>query len=434
MWHHSLHTSRFASLLALTMGTNIIIAGLSLVSGVSVARFLGPDGRGEFAAMQSWPTILAILSSLGVADALVFYSAKNPNQAGRWLTTAMSIALVASIPFALFGYALMPLALDAQTPDTIQAARVYLWIVPLYAITAMMAHPLRGKNDLVAWNIVRSLPPLAWIVVIGVCYLSGFTTAAFFAQGYLLAFALLAIPTGIIVKRRVGNSFLPSLSNVAPLLKYGFPVLLNTIPATFNIRLAQLWLANASTPQSLGLYAVALAWSSAVAPITNALPSVLLPRIAGTSSGVERSRFIGQGMRIGIVLAVLFSFGVAVSTPIAVPLLFGENFKPAIVPAIILSFASGLTGLVQLLESAELGLGEPRIVLIAEVIGLATNLVLLSILLISLELVGASLAALFSSIIVLGFLIIQITRQTNMRIQDLLLPSISDFRLVLKVK
>src|SRR5438128_20610 len=103
-WYKALDISRFGSLLALTMLTNLSIAGLSVVSGVIAARLLGPTGRGELAAIQTWPTLLATLSMHGIADALAYFSAREPDRAGRWLATALVLAVTACLPAFLIGY------------------------------------------------------------------------------------------------------------------------------------------------------------------------------------------------------------------------------------------------------------------------------------------------------------------------------------------
>jgi O-antigen/teichoic acid export membrane protein len=133
-------------------------AGLGLVSGVLAARLLGPRGEGELAAIQTWPSFMATVAMLGIPSALAYYSAREPTVAGRWLSTAIVLGFAGCVPFAIVGYFVMPWLLSSQTTAIIAGARAYLWLFPILALVGMLVHPLRGRNDLVAWNLLRPLP------------------------------------------------------------------------------------------------------------------------------------------------------------------------------------------------------------------------------------------------------------------------------------
>src|SRR5215510_15074894 len=62
----------------LTLLANFVLAGIGLATGATVARLLGPHGRGELAAIQTWPMFIGYLSLLGTGNALVYYSAQEP--------------------------------------------------------------------------------------------------------------------------------------------------------------------------------------------------------------------------------------------------------------------------------------------------------------------------------------------------------------------
>ncbi len=401
----SLDLSQFGSHIAITMVTNISIAILSLISGVMVARLLGATGRGELAAIQTWPSILAVFAMLGIPDSLVYFSAKEPENAGRWLTTAITIALFACVPFMVAGY-LMPLRLKAQTQQIIQAAQEYLWLLPIFAVTGMLLHPLRGKNDIKIWNLLRPMQSIVWICVLVVGFFIGTTNPAIVAQNYLIVFALLALPIGYVVKRRLVGSFIPSFGFVRPILNYGIPSVLSSIPIMLNLRLDQMLMVSFLEPRKLGLYAVGVAWSSAVAPLLNSVSSIILPRVAGSNSKEEQSQLLAQSVCLGAGLAIIVSTGVAFLSTFSIPLLFGIEFAPAIPAAIILAVAGGFSGLNQILEAGILGLGEPRFVLIAEAAGLVITAILLLLLLGPFELIGAAIASLVSYSFVTLLLII----------------------------
>src|SRR5262249_1651663 len=144
----------------------ILSAVLGIMTGMLAARLLGPQGRGELAAIQTWPSCIATLAMLGLHDALVYYSAREPRRAGRYLSTAIVLALLTTLPFMATGYLLMPALLSAQKHEVVTAAQWYLLLIPIFALVAMPYHPLRGLNDFALWNTLRLLPNIVWFVIL----------------------------------------------------------------------------------------------------------------------------------------------------------------------------------------------------------------------------------------------------------------------------
>ena len=64
LWHSIHRASPFGSHLLLTAATNVILALLGLLTGILAARLLGPQGRGELAAIQAWPSFIATVAIL----------------------------------------------------------------------------------------------------------------------------------------------------------------------------------------------------------------------------------------------------------------------------------------------------------------------------------------------------------------------------------
>ena len=63
-----------------TFVTQILIIFVTLATGVITARFLGPAGRGEQAAVLLWPDFLGNAFALGIGPALLFHLRNNPDE------------------------------------------------------------------------------------------------------------------------------------------------------------------------------------------------------------------------------------------------------------------------------------------------------------------------------------------------------------------
>ncbi|MCS6882528.1 MAG: oligosaccharide flippase family protein [Oscillochloridaceae bacterium] len=411
-YHYILSSSSFGSALALTMGANVFLASLSLISGTLAARLLGPIGRGELAAIQTIPMLLAMLSTLGVPDALVYYSAREPDKALRWLSSAVCIASLGCLPFVIIGYFLLPLALEAQRSVIIQAAQVYLLWLPISAVFGFTIHPLRGRNELLVWNVLRIVPPLTWIGVLVFHTASSQRDPVGLSQDFLIWYSITGVLTAGFVAIRMRGGWRPSTERMRSLLRFGLPNMLGTLPAVINLRLDQILIAGFLGPKLLGLYVASLAWSNAVVPLVNAIAAVLLPRAAGASSE-KRGAVIAQGTWLGLALSVVLAGIAAVLSPVIIPLLFGDAFKPAIPTAIILCLASGVSAFNQVLTAAIQSLERPQYLFIAEGVGVIVTLLLLWLLLPAFQLIGAAITSLLGYMVVSLLLGVFIGRETG---------------------
>ncbi len=227
---YNLTNKTYIGSLGLTLTTNIFLAAIVFISGILSARLLGSTGRGELAAIQTLPTILAWIAMLGVPDALVYYSASQPEKSGRMLTTSMLMGLIFCVPFSVLGFFLIPIVLSAQSEQVIHSAQQYLWLLPIIATTGMLVNPLRGRNDFSAWNLLRTFPTLLWMVLLIAMLFTSKMSVYSLTESYLIGMGLLFIPTGYIVMKRIKGSFTPSSEYVKPIINYGLPTALSMIP------------------------------------------------------------------------------------------------------------------------------------------------------------------------------------------------------------
>lgn len=404
---------------------------LGLVTGSLAARLLGPHGRGELAAIQTWPSFMALIAMLGLHEATVYFSAREPEKAGRYLASAATLALLTALPFLIAGYLLMPVLLAAQTPQVIAAARWYLLLIPLYALVLTPLNGLRGRGDLVAWNILKLAPSIGWFVVLLAAGFFGNVTPQLITHDYLIVFGLLFFLVLAVVRRRITGSMRPDYRLWRPMLRYGLPTVAGVVPYVLNLRLDQLLMAALLAPQLLGFYAVAVAWAAGMSPMLRAIGVVIFPMVASRADTREQANVLAQGSRLGVLLASSASLFFLTLTPFAVPLLFGRAFAPAVPSALILVVAEAAADLMDILREGMRGLGKTKAVMMSEIFGLSIAAVALWLLLPHLEIMGAALASLLGYTASAAFLTFQIHRTTGSSFATLLLPRRADLNLML---
>jgi O-antigen/teichoic acid export membrane protein len=415
-----------------TVAANLTIAAMGMGTGIIAARLLGAQGRGELAAIQTWPSFIGALAMMGMPEAIIYHSARDSGAAGEYLGSGILLAVIASLPFMPVAYFMMPVLLHAQSPTIIRAARWYLFIVPIYATVGMLHNPLRGLNDFVPWNILRICPLLTWFVVLALAWIFGRTTPTVLAGANLAGLSALLVPSMLIVRRRIPRPFLPDYRNLGSMLQYGIPCVTTKVPQVLNLRLDQMLMAAIIPPQQLGLYVVAVAWSSASEPLIGAVGAAILPSVASANKPQDAARRFGEGARIASLLAFATGAALTIATPLGIAVLFGAQYRGSIPAALILVPAGAVLGLNYVLQEGLRGLGQPYAVLQAEFAGLVVTGLALVLMLRPLGITGAALSSLLGYSTVTAGLLANAKRFTGSSPAALLCPRVDEIRLGLR--
>jgi O-antigen/teichoic acid export membrane protein len=379
-----------------TLIANVLIAGIGVLSGILASRLLGPNGRGELAAIQSWPYLFATLSMLGLQDAIIFHGGQKREELGILVFSATALILCIGAVVAVLGYVGMPYLLAEQGAGVVRVARLYLLSIGAFALAGVPVFALRAQLRFAAWNAVRMLAPSTWLLTLLLYLARGDPEPQRIAITYLVV--TLVVSCGLSV---YGFRLLPSPRGVRPacwprLWRFGVPVWLGTLPQYLNVRLDQLLMASFLPASNLGMYVTAVAWSSALTPVNSAFAAVLFPNVAATAAASDQRRAIRRALSVAGCSSVLGAGCMGLLARPVIPLAFGQRFEAAVLPAYVLLLAAVFSGLTGVLEEGLKGMGHPRLVMKAEVGGLVVTLAALLAFLKPLGALGAAIASLLS--------------------------------------
>ena len=391
------------------------------------ARLLGPAGRGELAAIQTWGAFLSIVAMLGMGEALVYFAAREPARAGSYTSSAVILALLGCFPFLAFGYLAMPVLLSAQSSAVVTEARIYLLLGFASAIGQVPLNALRGLGDFVVWNGLRILGAACVMVPFIVAWGVHRTTAEFIANLNLIIYG--AVFGGVVLltlSLRVPGSYRPDPRLWKPMMAFGLPSMVTVVPYNLNLRLDQMLMAVVFAPTLLGLYVVAVAWAAIMTPLFQAIGIVVFPHIASQAVRDRQVSALTGILRLGVPLAVIVAAGLAVLTPWGLPVVFGVGFKAAEAPAVVLVFGGAILAINQMFEEGLRGLGAPKAVMWSELCGLIVTLVSLGLLLKPMGIMGAAIASLLGYGTVAIQLLYRTRQLTGCALPALLLPRCSE--------
>src|SRR5208283_4192014 len=80
-----------------TFAGSLLIQSIGAATGILAARLLGPAGRGDLATIMYYPTVLSLLGSVGIQQAIAFEVSKRPQEEATILRAGLWIALLLGV-------------------------------------------------------------------------------------------------------------------------------------------------------------------------------------------------------------------------------------------------------------------------------------------------------------------------------------------------
>lgn len=413
----------------LTLVVSILSSGIALVYGIVAARWFGASGRGDVVAFMYWPALLGAIGPLGVPVAVGYYVAHEPDETGAVAGTGLAVAAALGFVASVISFAISPFALGDYSGEVLTAARIFSIIGLLIAATTAAHFPLRVMDRNVSWNILRGFTAaMPLVALIGVMVIDSrsldrysITLVAAQAVGMIAAVAVLARSTRLRFSKRW----------VKPLLRYGVPTMLSTLPLLLSVRLDQAFLIRETSRADLGNYAAAFAWSRAVPAATEFVVFMALPRLSALR-GEERLREQDHLLRLAVLLTLAVAVPLALVSPFVVPLLFGEQFRLAGQLSLVLVPAAGVLGLASLSEEILRADRKLRTPIVAQLVGLVVAVGGLALAVPLVGTWGAALISLLTYVVVCGVLGVALRSLGLPLLSPFLLPRRRQFDAVLR--
>ena len=365
---------------AVTAGGSIAISLLSALAGVLAARLLGPSGRGELAAAMVWAGILGTVAHVGLPQALTYFAAKRTEALGAIFKAALLLCALQSIGILLIGWFLVDLVLGRSQPAAVGTVQLYLLSIPPTMLVTYLATLGQGVRDFRVFNILRVSSPVSYVLAVGLALLLQLHAARYLVLIMVVVQILLAAGAFVWFYARIRPRGHFDWSWVRRLIGYGLRSYSGSLSWIANARIDQFVMSAFVSLESLGQYAVAVSYAGVLFPLLSAFAMVLFPHVAGGPRETA-GRKIKVALALNLSVACTGALILGALAGFIIPLLFGAEFTPAIVPAVILLAGTVVLSGNYVLSDGLRGLGQPLIPSLGEVIGLAVTLIALYMLL-----------------------------------------------------
>ena len=391
------------------LGANVLITLLGLVGSTILARWLGPNQRGVFAAIIFAPTILQYFVSFGFSSAAVYFTAQPNSDKNLIWSNLILIGSIQSILGFLLGWFIVELYLQKYLVGSIHLGHLYLLTVPMGLFGMYATYMLQGSSHFKVTNSLKCIVPIGYCI--GIVWLKFQQTLSIENLVYLqliIQFSYLIIALSFLYKILLTHFLFKIEYNfIRQMLTYSVKIWFGDVSQLVNSRIDQFLIGVFLSSRDLGIYTVAISVAGFTGIFANAVRTIILPSVAGRESFQEKINETLKFFKKYWMFSIFFHIIFAVSLPIIIPLIFGNAYSESIIICQILVIGSFFVNAKNVLSGGVLGMGFPEILSCVEAFGMILS-ISISILLIRIHgLIGISIAiSLASSCQFLGLVIL----------------------------
>ncbi|MCB1773741.1 MAG: oligosaccharide flippase family protein [Gammaproteobacteria bacterium] len=357
-----------------TLFSKALLIMISMLTGVIVARALGPDGRGEFAVIITVAALGAQFATLGLHSSNTYLLARNRSLLGRLIGNSLSVSIVVG---SLAGVVAVAALATGNSVDHVGETSLWLIVaaVPTLTFLTLLRNLLLGLYETARHNLAELGEKL---LVLG--FLSGLMV--FDRMSPMTAFSgtlLASIAVAVVVARWLvvqSDGLSCSLNLLKENLGFSMRAYLSTLLFLLVARLDVILVAHFLGEAQTGLFAVAYGLGELLTMVAVVTGSIMFPYLARESDRNVRWLFARRSVFvIGFIVSLIGLISLPLASDMLV-LLYGKSYEPGasvyvfLVPGMI--FLSISTILMNYFAAE----GMPFIVVITPAIALITKLVL----------------------------------------------------------
>jgi O-antigen/teichoic acid export membrane protein len=390
----------------LTSTAGLAVYGLSAITGPLLARFLGPAGRGDLAAVLLPSEMLGYIVMFGLPSAALFYADRHSHR--DLVTASWAFAVVVGGVLTAAAWLFVPSYLHQHDPSTVLWLRIFLVLHIGFLPVMTTIQLLRLRPSLVAFNVLRSLQLVLETVLIVLFAAIGrlnLATALWAALiSYLVWYAAVFAYGRGWPARRVSWPVLRDM------MHYGGRLSVGSVANLAITRLDQLLLVGVVTSGDLGAYAVAATAAGVSAAAGQGVGTVLFRRVVAAEDAAEAWAALRSSVYRVLWLSSGIAGVIAITSPLVIPWLFGAEFGDAVPPLLLLLPGQVAADLGMVISQKLLADDRPGAMSHALLLAAATTIITLSITVGPYGIMGAAFATTMSQMVFAGYVAVAALR------------------------
>lgn len=322
----------------LSVSNNIFQFFISLISGILIARVLGPDGKGQLYLGIQVASMASMVFSFGLGPAYLYFIQK------KIITRQLAIIHALTVIFIFISVCLLEIFADFMLLSKLTAGKLTdlmlilaMLLGCLYLTTMYFGYIFSSYADGVEKNSIYTIVGgIAYLIALYIL-LMGYRQEPLFA---LLAAGVPPLVRLTLLSKRLKfsfnrDTFIKSFFDTKILIKYGIYSFLGNLMMTSLLRIDTFIINNFCDPSALGLYSVAVNFCELLLLVPSAIGIAVFPYLTsqGGTIRVHKAAIIA---RLSFTLGLTGSIVLAVIGYPTIYLMFGTKFLSAYYPMLIL--------------------------------------------------------------------------------------------------
>ncbi len=408
------------------LGTRVVWSAMGVVSGIILARWLGPHDRGLLALVLLVPSTVVTLVKLGVSQATIFFINRKEATVDQVASNSLLLALVLGAASALIVWGLRDSLLHTILADVPPwALALALLRVPvllldnyLYSILQATGHFRIYNRRLLQSEALRLLLVVGAIMGLGLglpAAVAIYTVIGALNVGWLLWS----------MRHTVRFSATPDLPLLRRMLSFGLRSYVQVVTAHLLLRIDVYMVQAFLGPAETAFYALALHFTELVLEVPQAIGLVLYPKLAALPEA-EVHRLTAQTCRRTLMVTVPAAAALALLGPWVIRAWYGEPFAPAGAPLPWAAVGVAMMSIFVIITRNFTSRQKQRVNTAAGLLALVVNVALNLYLIPAYGIVGASMATAIAYSGACVILVAAFRRESALPLRSILVPTGAD--------
>ncbi len=388
---------KFITNVGVTFLTRILTLLIGIATSVIVARILGPEGQGIYALAILVPSMIVTFTNLGLARATVYHMGKGTYPRSDLVGTVLTSSFIISLGSIIIGLVVVFFFSNSILPTVPQVLLLLsLALIPFQLLffqslsgILLGLQEIKKYNALVIIHSISLLALIAFFLMILDAGIAGAITANLLS---LLLTVIVATPW--ILKSSNGKLRYFQLDKriVGSLFSFGYKAYLGTVAASLHLRIDTFMLNYFLNPLMVGFYVISVAVVEKLWMLSQAVSTVLYPKVVAMKDEEEKKRFtplVSRNTLLITILGALLLFGLS---KWLIPFLYSEAYLPAVEPLQVLLVGIVAISMERILANDIVARGKPMINAYIASASLVANIILNIILIPEFGIMGAAWA------------------------------------------
>jgi len=415
------------------IGTSFFLNGLSLavsfVTGILVARSLGPEGKGFIAYLIMINELVVNYGHFGVLNAMSYFMKRTKNSEKAIFSSNLLFVLMLSVVYSLVILSLKNFDIYFQEYSFLYLIIGFAFI--LFSFLYLLLYQLNvGRDEVYKINKYHSVERVCYLVTISILFFIGHLSIL----SYFLTVTILKGLKVLLIFINSKTDFNPRFKKKLLIgeFKYGNIIFLAAFFHYLNYRVDQFMINHMLGKAELGIYSIGVQLAELALLIPASVAAPLLGNLLNKS--LENHREIKKTTALTVkftlyVTAAVAAIGVLMSP--LVPLLYGQDFsRSGLILAVLLAgiiFAS----IGKVAPSYYVSIGKPKVPLILAFCVFSVNLLANLLLIPKYGILGAAIASTISYTF-FGILYIFILKQKeSIGLKELLVINKTELKMII---